>query len=162
MIDSFHKEHAFLSNFFYSPITINHKSWPTAEHVFQAAKTLDKDKQDEIRLALTPKHAKKLGRSVTLRSDWEKVKKNVMYKIVRLKFLQNAKIRQQLLLTGSEKLVEGNIFHDNFWGNCKCIRCVDVKGENVLGKILMRVREELKPEHYRNEIGWSSTENKIL
>jgi predicted NAD-dependent protein-ADP-ribosyltransferase YbiA (DUF1768 family) len=65
-----------------------------------------------------------------------------MYSVVKAKFEQNPDLAKMLIETGDAELVEGNNWCDNYFGNCICNRCVGVKGKNVLGKILMRVREE--------------------
>lgn len=84
--------------------------------------------------------AKKLGRQVPLRGDWEEVKDNIMYEICKAKFTQNEDLKEKLLATGNDILEEGNTWGDRVWGT------VNGVGENRLGKILMRVREELRNE----------------
>lgn len=143
VINCFNGEYAFLSNFAHSSITFKGKTWLTVEHVFQAAKTLDENKREQIRLALTPGKAKHMGRKVHLRSDWELIKKEVMLKSIRLKFKQNPELKEKLLRTGDAVLIEGNTWHDNIWGDCCCLKCQKIKGKNVLGEILMKVRDEL-------------------
>jgi predicted NAD-dependent protein-ADP-ribosyltransferase YbiA (DUF1768 family) len=68
-----------------------------------------------------------------------KVRVTVMKAVVRMKFLQNPELLKQLKETGDEELIEGNTWHDNFWGICYCGKCK--KGLNTLGKILMEVRK---------------------
>ncbi|MDQ5911632.1 MAG: hypothetical protein QG599_3730 [Pseudomonadota bacterium] len=143
MIQSFDKQFAYLSNFFPSPILLNGQEWPTVEHVFQAAKTLDSSEQEQIRLAETPGKAKRLGQKVHLRSDWETCKHAVMVEAVRLKFSQYPELLNRLLSTGEEELVEGNTWHDNVWGDCQCPRCQNIPGRNLLGTILMQIRRDL-------------------
>jgi ribA/ribD-fused uncharacterized protein len=77
---------------------------------------------------------------VKLRSDWTEIRLEIMEKIVRAKFWQNPHLARKLVATGDQKLVEGNRWNDTFWGVCRGV------GENHLGKILMRVREELRGE----------------
>ena len=144
MIESFDGNYAFLSNFAKSPITFNEKTWPTVDHVFQAAKTFDVNERERIRLAYSPGKAKYMGRKVSIRSDWEQVKQDIMLKCIRLKFKQNHDLKQRLLQTENFKLIEGNTSHDNFWGDCKCSKCQKIPGKNFLGQILMNVRKELK------------------
>ena len=144
IIDYFSGEYGFLSNFSYSPITIEGKTWPTIEHMFQAGKTLDENMRERIRISPSPKEAKRIGRRMPLRPDWERIKKDVMLECVRLKFGQNRGIREKLFGTGDAVLIEGNTWHDNIWGNCRCSRCREIKGQNLLGRILMKVREELQ------------------
>jgi len=94
-----------------------------------------------IRRAKTPAIAKKLGQKALLREDWEEIKVPLMTELVFLKFEQNQDLKNKLLSMNLAKLVEGNYWHDNFWGNCFCSRCKDIEGQNVLGIILMGVRE---------------------
>lgn len=135
----FRGEFAFLSNFYPSEITtLDERIWPTVEHAFQAAKTRNKTVQEAIRSLPTPGEAKKAGRRVTLRPDWEQGKLGFMRHLVTLKFTQNEHLREALLATGETKLIEENTWNDTFWGVCGGV------GKNHLGKILMMVREELK------------------
>lgn len=143
MITSFTGEFVFLSNFASSPIVIRGKVWSTVEHVYQAIKTCDKQRREKIRLASTPGKAKRMGRRVECRPDWEEIKQKVMLKSVRLKFKQNPKLAQKLINTGDQILIEGNRWHDNTWGDCSCGKCGYVQGKNLLGKILMQVRSEI-------------------
>jgi predicted NAD-dependent protein-ADP-ribosyltransferase YbiA (DUF1768 family) len=78
-----------------------------------------------------------MGRAVTLRHDWEAVKFSYMELGLRLKF-QNSDLAEKLIATGDEELVEGNTWGDRVWGVC------DGEGENRLGKLLMKIREEIK------------------
>ena len=144
IINRFDGEYAFLSNFAHRPITFKGKTWVTVEHIFQAAKTLDEDMREQIRIASTPGKAKQIGRTVHLRPDWEQIKQEVMLKCIRLKFRQYPGLKERLLSTEDAVLIEGNTWHDNIWGDCSCQKCRERKGENLLGQILMQVREELK------------------
>lgn len=97
-----------------------------------------KDRGVSRRISLNPQSAKRLGRSVLLRPDWEEIKYDVMYQVCKAKFQQNPDLGQKLLKTGNAELIEGNTWGDRIWGVCKGI------GENNLGKTLMRVRDELR------------------
>ena len=143
MIAEFDGEYAFLSNFYPSIFTHDGIEYPTVEHFFQAAKTLDIKEKKAIAAAATPGQAKRMGRKVQLRSDWEKVKEYYMELGLRLKF-ENPSLRQKLLETGGNELIEGNSWHDNEWGSCYCARCQNIAGKNKLGKLLMKLREELR------------------
>ncbi len=144
IIDRFDGEYFFLSNFAESPFTASGKTWPTVEHAFQAAKTVDEQEQETIRQAPTPGEAKHLGKRVKLRANWEAVKQEVMLTYVRLKFQQHPELAEELRQTGDARLIEGNTWHDNTWGDCSCKRCQAIQGKNLLGQILMRVRAELQ------------------
>jgi hypothetical protein len=114
--------------------------WLTVEHYFQAQKFLQLEHKERIRQARTAKEAKNIGRdrSLPLRADWESVKREVMRFAVLRKFETHAEPRRILLSTGDEDLVE-NAPGDYYWG-CGA----DGTGQNVLGQILMEVRDELR------------------
>jgi ribA/ribD-fused uncharacterized protein len=137
MIDCFDGEFAFLSNFYPSPIFDGNIWFPTVEHYFQAAKTTSMEEYKAIAAADTPGQAKRLGRKVMLRPDWEEVKDQVMLEALRKKF-SIPTLREQLLATENKYLIEGNTWGDKYWGVC------EGEGLNHLGALLMRVREELK------------------
>jgi len=136
-IDRFTGDHDFLSNFHPSPIEVEGVTYPTVEPAFQAAKTSILEEKQALAETATPGSAKRLGRKVQLRSDWEQVKVGIMEELVRLKFTTHPDLREQLLATGDTELVEGNNWNDRFWGVCRS------KGQNQLGLILMKVRSEL-------------------
>lgn len=143
VITVFDGDFAFLSNFYYSPIRIGGIDFPTVEHAFQALKTYSIDEQKKIAAAPTPGEAKRMGRRVTLRPDWEEVKEAAMLMCLREKFTI-PKLREKLLETGDTYLVEGTLWHDNEWGSCHCEQCVNKIGKNKLGNLLMQVRKEIR------------------
>lgn len=140
-IDRFTKEsgYDFLSNFYRSTISFEGKLYPTVEHAYQAAKSLDHDVREFIRLSKTPADAKRLGQGVLVRPDWNEVKVDIMRKLVREKF-ENPFLRPLLLSTGDAELILNNNWNDKFWGICRGV------GENWLGKILCEERERIKNE----------------
>lgn len=136
-ITSFRGKYAFLSNFFFSPIDYEGIQFWNVESAFQAQKC--ESKLEKLKFTKkTPTEAKALGRKVKLRSDWEEVKLGIMETLVREKFSHSKDLKEMLLETGDAILEEGNEWNDTFWGVC------NGKGENHLGKILMKIREELK------------------
>ena len=138
MINRFIGEYEFLSNFYPTPIYDNDgKEYPTVEHYFQAMKTFNPQKREPIRLAESPGKAKRIGRLVQLREDWEDRKLDIMKKVLIQKF-QIPELRNKLLATGDEELIEGNFWNDIYWGVCK------EKEENHLGKLLMSIREKIR------------------
>ena len=143
MIVEFDGDYAFLSNFYPSTIYHDGITYPTNEHFFQAMKTLDISERKAIAAAETPGLAKRMGRNVKLRPDWEKIKVDVMRLGLILKFT-DAELAEKLVATGDEELVEGNWWHDNTWGNCHCTECSRKGGRNLLGMLLMEVRKELQ------------------
>lgn len=136
VINSFTGGFRFLSNFYPSVIRWDDKEYKTVEHAFQAAKTHDDAQQEFIRKASTPFQAKQRGRKVDLRDDWESIKDGVMLELLRRKFSDKA-MRAELLNTKGAELIEGNTWGDTYWGVC------NGRGKNVLGKLLMAVREEI-------------------
>ena len=138
MINRFIDEYEFLSNFYPSPIYDDAgKEYPTVEHYFQAMKTFNPQERELIRLAESPGKAKRIGRLVQLREDWENRKLDIMEKALIQKF-QILRLREKLLATGNEELIEGNFWHDTYWGVCKG------EGENHLGKLPMKIREKIR------------------
>lgn len=132
--------YSFLSNFYHSPFVADDKlTYPTVEHYFHAHKTLVPHEKTAIRQAITPARAKLLGRRCTLRKDWEKVKADVMKKGLKYKF-QSGKLWSKLSAIKVD-LIEGNWWHDNIWGDCVCDKCKDIPGQNLLGKLLMELRD---------------------
>jgi len=136
-IASFTGQYAFLSNFSRSILYVNGYVYATVEHYFQAQKTDDARWRAKIRQAQTPGAAKLLGNACPLRSDWEQDKENVMYRGLQAKFADPF-LRKKLLATGDRELIEGNQHGDREWGQ------VNGVGENKLGKLLMKLREEIR------------------
>ena len=139
VIDSFRDEHSFLSNFYYHPMTINASfTYRTVEHFYQASKARTKIDHIRVMSAISPAEAKRKGRKVQLRDDWEEIREEVMWKGLVAKF-SNVRLRNLLIGTYPAKLVEGNWWKDTYWG-------VDHKtgeGQNRLGELLMKLRKEL-------------------
>lgn len=134
------------SNFYSCNVTFGGITYASSEAAWQAQKTTDISQR--MRFATyTPAGAKKMGRQVRLREDWEDVKYKLMVDVCYAKFSQNEDLKDLLLSTGEEKLVENTTgWHDNIWGNCKCGRCINKEGRNLLGKALMEVRSLLRKE----------------
>jgi N-glycosidase YbiA len=132
--------HGCFSNFSPHGVDLDGLWWPTVEHYFQAQKFVGTPRVEAIRRASSPKTAKALGRSRAhpLRADWEAVKDEVMRRAVLRKFELHHAIREVLLSTGREELIE-NAPSDYYWG---CGR--DATGTNRLCQILMEVRETLR------------------
>lgn len=133
MIDSFRGAYHFLSNFYPAPVTYNGLTYRNNEAAFQAQKDLTRSKDFT---SLEPGTAKRLGRRVVLRPDWEDVKLGIMEELVRAKFEQNPELKEKLIATYPQRLVEGNNWNDTFWGVCRG------RGNNALGLILMAIRNE--------------------
>jgi ribA/ribD-fused uncharacterized protein len=110
--------------------------YKNAEAAFHAQKTFDLSIKEQFQ-QLDPSQSKKLGRSIDLRKDWEEVKEEIMEYVIRAKF-SDPELQDLLLETGQQELVEGNWWKDTYWGVCNGI------GQNKLGKILMKIRDELQ------------------
>jgi ribA/ribD-fused uncharacterized protein len=143
-IDDFRGAYYFLSNFAPAQVTLDGMQFPTVEHAYQAAKTVEPQERERILGASTPDLARKMGRKLSQRPDWPEVKVKVMQDLVAQKFDNRPDLAKLLLATGESELVEENTWHDNFWGDCQCSRCAEVAGQNWLGRILMEVRERLR------------------
>jgi len=137
MIDNFKGKYYFLSNFYIAPVIYEGLLYKNNEAAFQSAKVKDLEKRKQF-CELDPSKAKRKGRNVLLRNDWENIKDEVMYQCVKDKFNRNEDLKQKLIDTENEELIEGNTWNDTYWGVCRG------KGKNMLGKILMRVRKELQ------------------
>lgn len=155
MISNFRGQNGFLSNFYPAEVDFEGDSYPTSEHAFQAAKTLDPEMRAYIRKLPTPAEAKRAGKRVELRPLWDDIKRDVMYILLLRKFADE-KLREKLLATGDELLVEGNWWGDTYWGAVHQ-PYADARlwtdphsptfyGENHLGRLLMRVRKEIREE----------------
>lgn len=141
MREMFIGELAFLSNFYPSSIWYDGLLYPTVEHAYQAAKTMDPTQRWLIMGAMTPARAKELGRHTLLRPDWEQVKVGIMRTLLTIKFGEHEELLEKLLATGTLELVETNWWHDQIWGDCFCDVHRDIDGQNLLGKLLMELRE---------------------
>jgi ribA/ribD-fused uncharacterized protein len=149
VIDSFSGKYEFLSNFYPSAIRFEGAWYYNVENSFQAAKTIvPEERRPFMSPSLTPGQGKRLGRQLTLRSDWEDVKTGIMKQQLLYKFdrRENDHLSKLLLDTGDAILIEGNRWHDQVWGDCRCsenMKCAS-PGQNRLGKVLMEIREELQ------------------
>lgn len=139
-ITDFHDpRYSFLSNFYAADVLYEGLIYKNNEAAFQAQKCLSLEEKQNF-VNLPPNKSKALGRKVRLRPDWEEVKFGIMEEIVRAKFFQHPELAVKLVSTGDRPLIEGNLWGDTCWG----IDARSGKGENNLGKILMKIRNELK------------------
>ena len=155
-ITVFSGRYGFLSNFYRCHVEHEGIVYPSVEHAYQAAKTLSTNERSRIATMSDPGEAKRAGRRIKIRSDWEQVKLGAMLDLLRIKFaiadqVHHTTLLDALLATGDAELVEGNWWHDQYWGVCNCGRdgtCAKNGGvgENHLGKLLMQVRDERRKE----------------
>lgn len=147
VIDNFDGEHAWMSNFYVSPIQAGIQEgtivYNTVEHFYQAMKSQDTKVHAKIASLPHPGQAKRYGSKIELRPYWEDVKLEFMHRALQAKF-RYPDLREKLLATGNAQLIEGNYWHDNTWGNCGCKKCVNIKGKNLLGGLLMEIRAHLR------------------
>lgn len=135
-ITRFDGDYRFLSNFYPSPISILGFDYPTVEHAYQSWKAKNLDDWKYVALSETPAVAKRRGREIECREDWDEIKIEVMEYCLLKKF-EDPVMLEILISTFPIDLVEGNWWGDTFWGVC------NGKGENHLGKILMKIRLEM-------------------
>jgi ribA/ribD-fused uncharacterized protein len=128
------------SNFAPYPITLDGKRWPTSEHYFQAQKFEDPTVREAIRRVKSPMEAARTGRDRKhrLRRDWDSARVGIMREALRAKFTQHEDVRELLLSTGDATIVE-HTERDDYWGEGG-----DGSGANMLGRLLMELREELR------------------
>ena len=139
-IMSFRGEYSFLSNFYEGKVfTYKGLKFNNTEAPFHAEKCWSRAKEFEM---IRPLQSKRLGRRVLMRRDWEQIKDRVMYDVCYAKFTQDPVLKAKLLATGNRELVEGNTHGDRCWG-MTCSNGVWI-GENRLGKVLMKLREDLR------------------
>ena len=139
-IMSFRGEYSFLSNFYEGKVfTYKGLKFNNTEAPFHAEKCWSRAKEFEM---IRPLQSKRLGRRVLMRKDWDQIKDRVMYDVCYAKFTQDPVLKAKLLATGNRELVEGNTHGDRCWG-MTCSNGVWI-GENRLGKVLMKLREDLR------------------
>lgn len=130
----FRDNYWFLSNMCEVPITYRGLTYKCVESAFQAQKCPDRSNEF---VNLNGFEAKKLGKQVKLRVNWNWDKLHIMYKLLKIKF-SNPEFKEKLLKTGDIELVEDNTWGDTYWGKCKS------EGKNALGELLMTIRHELR------------------
>jgi len=153
VINNFRGENDFLSNFhiLQNPIHFGNLIFKTSEHFFAAHKSLIYEERvwiaslpeaREAKWAGSPKGYK--GRKIHLREDWDDddVKWSVMYLALMMKYTSNYNLAAKLMNTAPQQLVEGNRWHDNYWGDCFCDGCSHKEGKNILGLMHMHIRDK--------------------
>ena len=143
VINEFRGENNFLSNFYLRRIFYKGLLFPSVEHAYQANKG-NSEFAKKIASLEKPVDAKKEAKLIALPENWEENKIKIMADLIFLKFgLQNKDLRDKLANTQYKNIVEGNFWHDNFWGHCYCDRCKTIEKKNMLGQILMLMRENI-------------------
>jgi len=140
MIRQFRGKYSPFSNFSFHTVALENIVFPTGEHAFQCYKAKTEDGFDAVLEAPTPSNAKRIARQIDMRDDWEEVKDEVMYNVIKAKVEQHRDVKELLLSTGDEEIQEGNTWGDEYWG----VSLPSGRGRNQLGKTWMRVRRELQ------------------
>jgi ribA/ribD-fused uncharacterized protein len=135
MIKEFQGNERWLSNFTPCEVVLDGATYPSIENAFHAAKTRYLEERQPF-LHITAGQAKRAGKKVTLREDWDEVKLEVMEDLTRQKYSRDP-LKAKLLGTGNRDIQEGNVWGDTFWGICKG------EGSNHLGVIIMKIRDEI-------------------
>ena len=136
MIKEFQGDNRWLSNFTPCEVLLDGIVYPSTENAYQAAKTVVAGERVPF-TTMTAGQAKRAGRKVTMRSDWDDVKISVMEDLTRQKYSVEP-LKSKLLMTGDAEIQEGNSWGDTFWGICNGV------GANNLGKLIMKIRSELR------------------
>lgn len=142
-ITAFREENRFLSNFYQCPFEFKGLTYPNAESAFQAQKCSSDEERIKYTLQKNPVRAKQMGKKEEgFPKNWDEISPDIMREILRAKFsLSN--LSEMLKSTGDAYIEEGNHWHDNRWGHCTCEKCQCKEGQNLLGKILMEIRDQL-------------------
>jgi hypothetical protein len=145
VIDEFKNYYEMFSNFYPVLIYYAERNFPSVEHAFVASKS--DDPMVWYKVSQIPEDqagkAKRFGKKIKLRKNWDIIKLSYMKRFLMQKFSYQ-RFKELLLSTGDTILIEGNYWHDNYWGDCYCPKCVNIIGQNQLGKMLMKVRNIIK------------------
>ena len=145
----FQSEHSFLSNFYPSPINLDNKYYPTAEHRLQAVKcemAKDSDRHERILTAHTPQEAKRIGDQVNESPEWRQAREIVLAELMDEKFDQNDDLAGKLISTG--KLTLHEVTANSFYGIGAALHSREMRnnqftGMNKLGHALMEKRDKM-------------------
>ncbi len=149
-IGKFRGNYACFSNMYECEIMFENMKFRTLEHAFVAAKTTVLSERRQVQQIEEPGDTKRFGRTLTLRSDWEDIKLDIMLDLLRQKF-RKPFFKEKLLATGDAQIEEGNTWHDRFWGICHCDIHRGV-GSNWLGQLIVKVRDEIRAEESNSSL----------
>ncbi len=141
MIWDFHNDYYFLSNFYPCRVVYEGFEYLSTEAAFQAAKTLDAAQRMPFR-EMTAAESKRAGKLIPLRANWDIVRNQIMEDILKIKFSTWEHLNKKLIETKGTYLIEGNWWNDNYWGFCFCDKCKGIPKTNMLGQLLMKVRDK--------------------
>jgi ribA/ribD-fused uncharacterized protein len=137
----FQGEYRWLSNFWDCHVEYDGRVFASVEHGYHYSKCETQEDKDKMYTKNSPQLSRRFSKKIKVRSDWDDVKLEIMEDLVRQKF-NDPTLRKKLLDTGKRHLQEGNRWGDKFWGTT-----LKGEGENHLGKILMKIRDELRKEN---------------
>jgi len=140
-----------LSNFYQSKFVIDDITFPTVEHFYQFKKMAYDDDALSLLKEENPGKVKRMSRNLSMRYNWDSIKRFAMAEGVYEKFSQNFDLKNKLISTYPAYLLEGNTWHDNYWGHCSCDKCINKSHYNILGVILMSVRKDLMKKGKNDE-----------
>jgi ribA/ribD-fused uncharacterized protein len=149
IIDDFRGKYFFLSNFYLRTFTMYGIVFDCSERAYMWHKTDLQTEKDAIMAVKTPADVKEQGGPgfTTKKPGWDEIHRQPsMFSVRDAQYTQNPDLKQRLLNTEDSLLIEGNWWHDNFWGDCNCPKCICIPGENYLGKTHMSLREKYKNE----------------
>lgn len=144
-IKEFQEDNRFLSNFISVRVRFEGTVYPSVENAYQAAKCMLLSDRPKFENCLAHE-AKRLGKTIPMRADWNQIKQNVMYDLVKQKFTEYPEFSKKLIDTGECRIEEGNRWGDTYWG-------VDIRtgeGDNRLGQMLMDIRSDLNLKELMN------------
>lgn len=142
MIKEFQGQYRWLSNFAPINIKLGNKTYASVEHAYMSMKSTSIVWKDFCaQPAVSAGQVKRESKKITLRDDWEDIKLRVMEDLLRIKF-NNPEYKDLLLATGNQNIQEGNYWNDKFFGICLKTGI----GENHLGRLIMKIRDELLKE----------------
>lgn len=137
-ITDFSEQYSFLSNLYPSPMVIDGRYYQTVEHAFHAAKAKNEEDAKLVRQCESASQAKRLGKQMPVRDNWEEIQLTVMKRLLLVKFCANRQLSKKLLETGDAPIVYSNNDGDWYWGKFQG------NGENNIGTLLMQVRDILR------------------
>lgn len=155
MINSYTKIYRFLTNYWPCKVMLDGVEYPAVEHAFHAAKTTDPEDR-EFLLGVTAKRANEVSKEIPLPPGWDETRLKVMWNLSLQKYSsKNQELLDNLLGTGDEEILIGNIWHEKFWG----YDFIRKQGENILGKMLVKIRDyrrkNIEDLNFENN-GWTA------
>jgi len=134
--------------------TLDGEQWRSAEHYVQAQRFNCSEIQAEVRESTYPFSAKTIARErpEALRPDWHEIRDAVVEKAVRSKFQSHPDLSEKLCATGEAEIIEASAM-SHHWG-----AGADGLGKNILGRILMKIRQDIKESL---QMSGDTTENRI-